>query len=87
MKQNRYSESQILNILKEAEHGVVGEVIRKHGISPGTYYKWKGRYGGMELSELKRSKELEVENQRLKKMYAELSLVHEALKDAVEKKL
>ena len=88
MKQKRYTESQIISILNEAETGVpVKDILRKHGISPPTFYKWKSKYGGMSVSELKRMREIEEENRRLKKMYAELSLVHEALKDAVEKKL
>ena len=88
MKQSRFSERQIIGVLNQVEAGKkVQDVCREHGISPATYYKWKSRYGGMSASELKRVKELEVENARLKKMYAELSLVHTALKDAVEKKL
>lgn len=63
------------------------EVARKHGISEATFYNWKAKYGGMDTSQLKRLKELETENGRLKRMYADLSLVHEAFKDAVEKKL
>lgn len=88
MKKSRFSERQIIGVLNQVEAGKkVQDVCREHGISPATYYKWKSRYGGMSASELKRVKELEVENARLKKMYAELSLVHTALKDAVEKKL
>jgi putative transposase len=88
MKQSRFSERQIIGVLNQVEAGKkVQDVCREHGISPATYYNWKSRYGGMSVSELKRVKELEVENARLKKMYAELSLVHTALKDAVEKKL
>ena len=63
------------------------ELARKHGISEATFYNWKARYGGLDVSQLRRLKELEGENARLKKMYAELSLVHHALQDAVEKKL
>jgi putative transposase len=62
------------------------ELCRKNGISPATLYNWKARYGGMDASQLKRLKELESENARLKKMYAELSLTHHALQDAVQKK-
>jgi putative transposase len=62
-------------------------LAREHGISPATFYNWKGKYGGMSVSELSRLKELEAENRRLKRMYADLSLVHHALKDVVEKKL
>lgn len=88
MKKSRYSESQIVNILKEAEAGIgLEELSRQHGFSKATYYKWKAQYGGMDVSSLKRLKELEEENRRLKQMYAELSLEHKALKDIVEKKL
>jgi len=88
MKTSRFSESQILNILKEGECGVpVNELCRKYQISTSSYYKWRSRYGGVEVSELKRLKEVESENRRLKKMYAELSLLYEAFKDAVSKKL
>ena len=87
MKKSRFTESQIVAILKEDDAGVpVNEVWRKHGISSATYYKWKAKYGGLEVSELKRVKELEGENARLKRMYAELALENEAIK-AVLKKL
>lgn len=86
---NKYSESQILQILKEYEAGSsVQELSRKYGFYPKTLYAWKKRYGGIESKqELVRLRELEKENARLKKMYAELSLHHEALKDVIEKKL
>lgn len=88
MKQNRFSESQIVRILKQQEYGVkVMDICREHGISDATFYNWKAKYGGMATSQLKRLKELEEENARLKRMYADLSLVHHALKDAVEEKL
>ena len=88
MKKSRYSESQIVNILKEAEAGVaVEDLSRQHGFSKATFYKWKAKYGGMDASALKRLKELEEENRRLKQMYEDLSLEHRALKDIVEKKL
>lgn len=88
MKRNKFSESQILVILKEQEAGLkVMDICRKHGISDGTFFNWKNRYGGMTVSELKRVKELEEENARLKKMYSNLSLEHDALKDVVAKKL
>lgn len=87
MKKSRFTESQIVGILKESDAGVpVNEIWRKHGISSATYYKWKSKYGGLEASELKRVKELEAENSRLKRMYAELALENEAIK-AVLKKL
>ncbi len=88
MKRSKYSESQIVTILKEAESGVpLEDLIRQHGFSKATFYKWKAKYSGMSVSELKRLKELEEENRRLKLMYANLSLEHAALKDIIEKKL
>jgi putative transposase len=88
MKKSRFSEEKIIAILKEAEAGVKAtELARKYGISSATLYNWKARYGGMDASHLRRLKELESENARLKKMYAELSLTHHALQDAVQKKL
>ena len=88
MKKTRFTESQIIAILKQHDTGMkVSDISREHGISEATFYNWKARYGGMDLSELKRVKELEQENARLKKMFAELSLLHEAFKDAVAKKL
>ena len=88
MKKSKFSESQIVNILKEAEAGVsLEELSHQHGFSKATFYKWKAKYGGMEVSALKRLKELEEENRRLKQMYADLSLEHKVLKDIVEKKL
>ena len=88
MKKARFSETQIVNILKEAGAGIaVDELSRKHGFSKSTFYKWKAKYSGMDASALRRLKELEEENRRLKQMYAELSLEHQALKDIVQKKL
>jgi len=88
MKKSKFSENQIVNILKEAEAGVALEdLIRQHGFSRASFYKWKAKYSGMSASDLKRLKELEEENRRLKQMYANLSLEHEALKDIIEKKL
>ena len=88
MKKSRYSETKIVRILKEVEGGrLVKEVCREYGISDATYYNWKAKYGGMEASDIKRLKELEDENRRLKQMYADLSLEHTILKDIVEKKL
>ncbi len=81
MKKSRFSESQILAILAEGGSGIpVAEVCRKHGISNATYYQWKSKYAGMSLPELKRVKELEAENARLKRMYAELALENTAIK-------
>ena len=88
MKKTRYSESQIVKALKEVEGGRnVKDMCRDYGISEATYYNWKTKYGGMEASDIKRLKELEDENRRLKQMYAELSLDNKMLKDIVEKKL
>ena len=88
MKKSRYTESQIIKVLKEVEGGrKVKEVCRECGISDATYYNWKSKYGGMEASDIKRLKELEDENRRLKQMYADISLEHKILKDIVEKKL
>ncbi len=88
MKKSKFSESQIVQVLKEAEAGVsLEELSRQHGFSKATFYKWKSRYSGMSVNDLKRLKELEEENRRLKQMYANLSLDYQVLKDIVEKKL
>lgn len=88
MRKTRFSESQIIKVLKEVEGGrTATEVCREYGISSATYYKWKSKYGGMELSDIRRLKELEDENRRLKQMYADLSLENNALKDVIAKKL
>ena len=88
MKKSKFSENEIVNILKEAEAGAALEdLIRQHGFSRASFYKWKAKYSGMSASDLKRLKELEEENRRLKQMYANLSLEHEVLKDIIEKKL
>ena len=88
MQKSKFSESQIVTILKAAESGVpLEELVRQHGFSKASFYKWKAKYGGMSVNELKRMKELEEENRRLKQMYANLSLQYEVLKDIVEKKL
>lgn len=87
MKKSRFSESQIIGILKEAESGVpVAELCRKHGMSDATFYNWRAKYGGMDASLMKRMKELEDENRRLKKMYAEERLKAEIVQEALEKK-
>lgn len=88
MKHTRFTESQIVSILKEAESGIkVKDLCRKYGISDATYYNWKSKYGGMEASDLRRMKEMEAENSKLKRMYADLALEHRAMKDLIEKKL
>ena len=88
MKQSQFTERQIISALKEHEQGIkVVDIARKLGISEKTFYRWKSKYGGMDVKELKRIKELEKENSELKKMYAEMALVNNALKDLIEKKL
>lgn len=88
MKKSRFSESQIVSILNEGDAGVkVQDLCRKHGICPATYHRWKSKYGGMAASDLKRMKELEAENSKLKRMFADLSLENDALKNLIEKKL
>lgn len=87
MKKSRYTESQIIAVLKEVDTGrKVEEVCRQHGISSATYYNWKSKYGGMEASDVKRLKELEEENAKLKKMFADVSLENHAIKELVAKK-
>lgn len=88
MKKKRFSEEQIITILKEGEGGMpLLDLCRKYGMGQSTYFKWKSRYAGMSLSELKRLKQLEEENTRLKRMYANLSIDNELLKEVLEKKL
>lgn len=87
MKKSRYTDSQIMSILKQAEAGTpVPELCREHGMSSATFYKWRAKYGGMDASMMTRLKELEDENRRLKKMYAEERLKSELRKEALEKK-
>jgi putative transposase len=87
MKMTRYSEPQILSILRRAEGGVpVSELCREHGMSNASFYKWRSKYGGMDASMISQMKALEDENRRLKKMYAEMSMQAELLKEALGKK-
>lgn len=87
MKTSKFSESQIVSILKQQESGVkVADICREHGISAATFYKWQSKYGGMDASLLKRMKELEAENARLKKMYAESQMETAVIKEALTRK-
>jgi len=86
MKRGRFSEEQIISVLKEAESGAkVGELCRRHGISDATFYNWRSRYGGLEVSELRRLRQLEEENRRLKSIVADQALDLRALKDVLQK--
>lgn len=88
MRTSKFTETQIISILKQADAGVpVKDICRQAGISTATYYQWKSKYGGLEASELRRVKELEAENAKLKRMYAELALDNVAMKDLITKKL
>ena len=87
MRKSKFSESQIVAILKEAEAGVpVPQLIRKHGVSRSTIFTWKSKYGGATVPELRRVKELEAENAKLKRMYADLALENTAIKDVLSRK-
>ena len=88
MKTTRFTESQMIAVLKQGDAGVpIKDICRQAGISQATYYQWKSKYGGMEASDLKRVKELESENARLKRMFADLALENVAMKDLIAKKL
>lgn len=87
MKKSRYSDSQIISILKQAEAGTkVSDLCREHGMSDASFYKWRAKYGGMDASLMTRMKELEAENSRLKKMYADVQIQNDVIKEAMEKK-
>ena len=87
MKKSKYTETQIIAMLKEHESGKrVADLCRENGVSQATFFKWKSKYGGLEVNELKRMRELEEENARLKKMYADVSMDHQILKEVLSKK-
>jgi len=88
MRKSKFSESQIVEILKEADAGVpVAELLRKHAIAKATFFKWRSKYGGATVSDVKRLRELEAENAKLKRMYADLALENAAIKDVLNRKL
>jgi len=88
MKKSKFTESQIVAILKQQEVGLsINDLCREHGISQATFFNWKKKFSGMDSGTLKRLKELEAENTRLKRMYADVSLQRDALKDLIEKRL
>ena len=88
MRKSRFSPQQIAKILKEFDNGkTVSEITREHGVSSAAFYKWRSKYAGMSSKELKRLKDLEEENRRLKQMYANLALDHQMAKEIIEKKL
>lgn len=87
MKKSKFTESQIFNLLKQADSGIpVPELCRQHKVAKSTFYKWKAKYGGMDMSMMERLRELEEENVRLKRMYANAQMDNEVLKEALEKK-
>ena len=88
MRKSRFTESQIVGILKDGDAGLpLAELVRKHGISRATYFNWKAKYAGATVADLKRMKDLEAENAKLKRMYADLALENAAIKDVLSRKL
>ena len=88
MRKSKFSETQIVGILKDAESGVpVADLLRKHGVSKATFFKWRSKYGGATVADVKRLRELETENAKLKRMYADLALENAAIKDVLSRKL
>lgn len=88
MKRSRFSETQIISILNAVESGrTIKDVCREHGISASSYFSWKAKYGGMQTSDIKKMRDLEAENAKLKRMFADMALENRALKDVIEKKL
>jgi putative transposase len=88
MRKSKFNETQIVEILKDAESGVpVADLLRKHGVSKATFFKWRSKYGGATISDVRRLRELEAENAKLKRMYADLALENAAIKDVLNRKL
>ena len=88
MRKSKFSETQIVGSLKDAESGVpVADLLRKHGVSKATFFKWRSKYGGATVADVKRLRELEAENAKLKRMYADLALENAAIKDVLSRKL
>jgi putative transposase len=88
MRKSKFSETQIVEMLKDAESGMpITDLVRKHGVSKATFFRWRSKYGGASVADVKRLRELEVENAKLKRMYADLALENAAIKDVLNRKL